>query len=111
MRRAHPRAGPLVTGNPSRHPWIHPTLVCGALLLLYLASAPRTVCLEEDGLFLMTAYTNGIAQPAGYPLLTLLGHLASLLPLGTRGLAQPCRERRIRRAGLCRVVVPDAAPD
>ncbi|MGR8933849.1 MAG: glycosyltransferase family 117 protein [Gammaproteobacteria bacterium] len=44
---------------------------------------PRAVCLEDDGLFIMAAATNGIAHPPGYPLLTLVGYVFSLFPFGT----------------------------
>jgi hypothetical protein len=52
------------------------------VLLIYLWSMPRTVVLEDDGLFLLTAYFNGIAHPPGYPLYTLMSHLATFIPLG-----------------------------
>ncbi|MGR8933847.1 MAG: glycosyltransferase family 117 protein [Gammaproteobacteria bacterium] len=50
---------------------------------LYLWSAPRTVALEDDGLFILAGYFNGIAHPPGYPLYTLLGKSASLVPVST----------------------------
>ncbi len=49
---------------------------------LYAVSAPRTVMLEDDGLFVTTATFAGVAHPPGYPLYVLLGWLASLVPLG-----------------------------
>ncbi len=49
---------------------------------LYAVSAPRTVMLEDDGLFITTATFAGVAHPPGYPLYVLLGWLASLVPLG-----------------------------
>lgn len=52
-------------------------------LAVYLWSMPRTVVLEDDGLFLLTAYYNGIAHPPGYPLYTLLSHLATWVPIGS----------------------------
>lgn len=55
-------------------------LLCFAL---YLWSAPRTVALEDDGLFILAGFFNGIAHPPGYPLYTLLGKLASLVPIST----------------------------
>lgn len=51
--------------------------------ILYLWSAPRTVALEDDGLFILAGYFNGIAHPPGYPLYTLFGKLASLVPVST----------------------------
>jgi hypothetical protein len=52
------------------------------LLVLYAASAPRTVALEDDGLFLLASYYNGIAHPPGYPVFTLIGHLFAQVPIG-----------------------------
>ena len=51
-------------------------------LLLYAASLPRTVVLEDDGLFLMAGAELGIAHPPGYPLYTLICHLFMQLPFG-----------------------------
>ena len=52
-------------------------------LLLYALTLPRTVVLEDDGLFLMAGAHLGIAHPPGYPLYTLLCHLFTQLPFGT----------------------------
>ena len=49
---------------------------------LYAVSAPRTVMLEDDGLFITTASFAGVAHPPGYPLYVLFGWLASHVPLG-----------------------------
>jgi hypothetical protein len=54
-----------------------------ALLALYVASLPRTVLLEDDGLFLMSSATLGVSHPPGYPLHVWLGWLASHVPVGT----------------------------
>lgn len=60
-----------------------PVLLFGGTLAIYLWSMPRTVVLEDDGLFLLTAYYNGIAHPPGYPLYMLLSHVATWMPVGT----------------------------
>lgn len=56
-----------------------------ALLLfaVYAASAPRTVALEDDAFFILASHYLGVAHPPGYPLHTLLGKLATLLPVGS----------------------------
>jgi len=54
-----------------------------AIFLIYLLSMPRTVVLEDDGIFILAAFFNGIAHAPGYPLITLLGHLAIQIPLGS----------------------------
>ena len=60
-------------------------LVAAALgpLTLYVLTMPRTVMLEDDGLFLMAGAHLGIAHPPGYPLHTLLVHLFMQLPFGS----------------------------
>ena len=52
-------------------------------LVLYLFTIPRTVVLEDDGLFLMVAKHLGIAHPPGYPLFTGIAHIFLQLPFGT----------------------------
>ena len=49
-------------------------------LALYAATLPRTVVLEDDGLFLMAGVHLGVAHPPGYPLYTLIVHLFTRLP-------------------------------
>ena len=66
--------------------WPHLVVVFVALFGLYAYSAPRTVTLEDDGLFIMSSYFLGIDHPPGYPLLTLLGKLFTLLPVGSIAL-------------------------
>ena len=52
-------------------------------LVLYLFTIPRTVVLEDDGLFLMVAKHLRIAHPPGYPLFTGIAHIFMQLPFGT----------------------------
>ena len=66
--------------------WPHLVVVFVALFGVYAYSAPRTVTLEDDGLFIMSSYFLGIDHPPGYPLLTLLGKLFTLLPVGSIAL-------------------------
>ncbi|HSQ31271.1 MAG TPA: DUF2723 domain-containing protein [Gemmatimonadaceae bacterium] len=49
---------------------------------VYVATAARDVVVGDTGDFLTTAATLGVAHPPGYPLLVLLGHAFSLLPVG-----------------------------
>src|SRR2546429_6760380 len=63
--------------------WHHLVVGFVALFSLFSYSAPRTVTLEDDGLFIMSSYFLGIDHPPGYPLLTLLGKLFTLLPVGS----------------------------
>ncbi len=51
-------------------------------LALYAATLPRTVVLEDDGLFLMAGVHLGVAHPPGYPLYTLIVHLFTRWPFG-----------------------------
>lgn len=62
-----------------RHaPWI-----VGALaFLLYLSTACPTVYFGDSGELIAAADSLGVAHPPGYPVYTLLGRLALLLPIG-----------------------------
>jgi len=51
-------------------------------LALYAATLPRSVVLEDDGLFLMAGVHLGVAHPPGYPIYTLIAHLFTRLPFG-----------------------------
>lgn len=75
------RPSPHPLGWHREWPWIGVVFAC--LLSLYLATAPRNVVLEDDGLFILSSYFLGIEHPPGYPLFVLLGKLATLVPLGT----------------------------
>ena len=48
-------------------------LVFLSAFLLYTLTAPRSVTLEDDGLFLMNLEHWGVCHPPGYPLYSLLG--------------------------------------
>jgi len=52
------------------------------VLVLYLISMPKTVTLEDDGLFIMSAFYNGVSHPPGYPVHSLLGYIFTHLPFG-----------------------------
>jgi hypothetical protein len=66
-----------------RHDAAHAGALALVLLSLYAASAPRTVAFEDDAFFILASHFAGVAHPPGYPLHTLLGKLASLLPVGS----------------------------
>ena len=51
------------------------------LMAVYAFSTPRTVTLEDDGLFIIASLDAGVAHPPGYPLFTLLGKVFSWLPV------------------------------
>ncbi|NIB40021.1 DUF2723 domain-containing protein [Pseudomaricurvus alkylphenolicus] len=57
--------------------------VAATLFSLYLLSMPRIVALEDDGLFILSAYFNGVPHPPGYPLHSILSRLAMEIPIGT----------------------------
>ncbi|MBI2993666.1 MAG: DUF2723 domain-containing protein [Gammaproteobacteria bacterium] len=61
----------------------HGLAVFGAVMATYYWSAPRAVVLEDDGLFIVSAYFNAIAHSPGYPLYTALAHVATLVPVGS----------------------------
>ena len=68
--------------RPDRSDWMQASSVALVVLALYALSAPRTVALEDDGLFILSSYFLGVEHPPGYPLFTLIGHAFSRLPIG-----------------------------
>ncbi len=69
--------------RPKRADWLQAGFVAATLFALYACTAPRTVALEDDGLFILSSYFLGIEHPPGYPLFTLIGHLFTYLPFGS----------------------------
>lgn len=61
----------------------HSSIVFCIMLLVYLASMPLTIALEDDGLFVLSNFEFGISHPPGYPLHTLIGHGFTKIPLGS----------------------------
>ena len=76
----------LKCGAFKRTDCIHCIIIVLVTFLVYAWSAPVTVGLEDDGYFILTAYYSGIAHPPGYPLYTLLAHVATLIPIGSVAL-------------------------
>lgn len=66
-----------------RGDWAQAGLVAISLFALYAATAPRTIALEDDGLFVLSSYFLGVEHPPGFPLYTLFGKLSTLLPFGS----------------------------
>lgn len=69
--------------RPARADWMQACTVAAVLFALYALTSPRTVALEDDGLFVLSSYFLGIEHPPGYPLFTLIGHLFTHLPFGS----------------------------
>ena len=72
-----------MTFRPTRSDWLQAAALALGAFVLYAATAPRSVGLEDDSLFVLSAYFLGIEHPPGYPLFILTGHLFSLLPFGS----------------------------
>jgi tetratricopeptide (TPR) repeat protein len=69
--------------RPARADWLQAGAVAAALFVIYAATAPRSVGLEDDALFVLSSYFLGIEHPPGYPIFTLIGHLFTQLPFGS----------------------------
>jgi hypothetical protein len=50
--------------------------------LIYALTVEHTVPTGDSGELIATAYVLGVAHPPGYPLWTMLAHIASLAPGG-----------------------------
>ncbi len=55
----------------------YPLLVFLGIFAIYVFTFPATVVLEDDGLFLLAAWNDGVAHPPGYPLYTMLSHMST----------------------------------
>ncbi len=55
----------------SMHPSLLATLIFVITLGTYAATMPRSITLEDAGLFQMVCYHDGLAHPPGYPLFAL----------------------------------------
>jgi hypothetical protein len=82
-RTAAPSETP--TARLSQHAvaWRDAAIVTACLFVLYAASAPRTVTLEDSGIFIMSSDVAGVSHPPGYPIHSLLGKVFTLLPFGS----------------------------
>src|SRR5437762_13760952 len=69
--------------RPASADWIQASIRAALLFTLFALTAPRTVALEDDGLFILSSYFLGVEHPPGYPLFTLIGHLFTYLPFGS----------------------------
>jgi hypothetical protein len=68
---------------PGKTEGLHAVAVAVALFTLYALTSPRSVALEDDGLFVLSSYFLGVEHPPGYPVFTAIGHLFSQLPFGS----------------------------
>jgi hypothetical protein len=69
--------------RPARADWAQAATITLAVFALYAATSPRTLALEDDGLFILSSYFLGVEHPPGYPIFTLLGKLFTRLPFGS----------------------------
>ncbi|HEV8538874.1 MAG TPA: DUF2723 domain-containing protein [Bacteroidota bacterium] len=58
--------------------------IASIALIIYIFTLCPTVNFIDSGELATDLYTLGIAHPTGYPLFTLIGHIASRIPLGLR---------------------------
>ena len=61
----------------------HCAVIFSILLIVYLATMPMTLALEDDGLYVLSSYEPGVAHPPGYPLHTMIGYVFSKIPIGS----------------------------
>ena len=90
--------------------WPHLLAVFIPLLLLYLATAPRTVVLEDDGLFILVELVSRHRAPSGLSAVRAARQARDLASLRFGRLARACPEWAVRCADL-RVGLSDLAAD
>ena len=62
--------------------WAWAATVAGLAAVLYVLTAARDIVVGDTGDLVTAALTLGVAHAPGYPLLTMLGHVLSWLPVG-----------------------------
>jgi len=67
----------------ARRDWLLAGVIAAAMFVLYAATSPRSISLEDDSMFVLSSYFLGIEHPPGYPLFTLIGHVFTFLPFGS----------------------------
>src|SRR5437762_4909974 len=72
----------ILAGDNSKT-WIGAVAVATAAGILYSLTAARDIVVGDSPELIMAAATLGVAHPPGYPLFTMLGHVFSLMPLGS----------------------------
>lgn len=87
MPESRPQAEPAIIQpvDLDRSPFYRDPLILLVFLstfTLYLASMPKTVALEDDSIFILAGYFNGISHPPGYPLYTLILNWFTHIPIG-----------------------------
>src|SRR5207237_6197487 len=71
-----------LAGDNSK-PWSGAVAVATAAGIVYFLTAARDIVVGDSPELIMAAVTLGVAHAPGYPLFTMLGHLFSLLPVGS----------------------------
>lgn len=66
----------------SRNNYFQFLLITTLIFTFYLFCMPKIIALEDDGIFVLAFYFNGVSHPPGYPLHTLLGYFFTHLPFG-----------------------------
>lgn len=64
-------------------PWLAAAAAATFTFIVYLLTLAPSIPPGDSGDLITSAVVLGIAHPPGYPLVTMLGHLFTLLPLGT----------------------------
>lgn len=74
---------PVVAQGPAALPFVvaSGSVVALVVAAIYLRTAARDIVVGDTPEFVLTALTGGVAHAPGYPLVTLLGRVFSLLPL------------------------------
>ncbi|HET9493263.1 MAG TPA: DUF2723 domain-containing protein [Chloroflexia bacterium] len=68
--------------EPRRAAWIAAAVLSLIWFVVYLTTVSPTVNFIDSGELITVLYEPGVAHPPGYPLYTLLGYVASRLPIG-----------------------------
>ena len=81
------RRAEIAPAKPVRVPAVAGAALVGLIaFVVYAVTISPSVPTGDSGELISAAYVLGVAHPPGYPLFTMLGHLAALLPFGSPAL-------------------------
>ncbi len=71
--------------NTAMTRWAIPAIVFAVVISAYYLTAPRTITLEDAGLFQMVCHQGGLSHPPGYPLFTFACQALTFEPTTLNG--------------------------
>ena len=89
MSKKPPKSRSPEPDSAERVGWLLPAAVALVVLVVYVSTLYPSAPGGDSGELIVAAHKLGVAHPPGYPLYTLAGKLATLVPVGIRSYCEP----------------------